>query len=466
MTKRKNIEFWSESTSRNTKNKFIISPAKLSNWLDSEGYYIIDNFGNNQVIKLKKNVAFLKTPLDVYNDVLKFIKLQGIVQLTDSFGHQGEHLIISKKATLGSLQTLQKSRYRDSKDTVRLFYKNIIVKIQKNSIHLETYKEFKKLNLFIFEKKIIKRNFTKVIRKKSEFAIFLEKATNNKNHLNSVRSSIGYLISSHKNPSVTKAVIFSDILSQLKNSPYGRSGKGLIINAISKIINVVQYNGKATDLTKDKFVFQNIDITTSLIVLQDVSSDFKFESLFSTLTDQISIEKKHQEKILIPYKQSPKIALTTNYPIPQDSDSYRDRKHLVLLNNFFNAFNKPEKYLKTNLFDWKEKEYLKFDYFMTECVQFFLKNGLIDYKDSNQEEAILFSNIPKYFFQILESQFNETDMFYPLKLIAKKFKSNTSDKSVKSREAMKKITFYAEYKNYSIEKRKVNGNTDIKFVKN
>tara|TARA_R110000796_G_scaffold252631_1_gene389290 strand:- start:191501 stop:192961 length:1461 start_codon:yes stop_codon:yes gene_type:complete len=458
---KKTTKFWKSNPA--AKTPFTIIPSKLSKWLEQQGYYSISTFGEQQIVQLIKNVAHIKSPMEVYNDALEYVKRENNEILEDCFRTQGENLLLSKKGTLGTVQKLTLKRYKDTEKRVRVFFQNTIVEISSKGNKNASYESLKSLDSYIFYDQIVKRDFIVKKNLKGDFKSFLEKITNSSKHFLSVCTAIGYVISNFKNPSLAKAVIITDILSQVKNEAYGRSGKGIVIKAISEIINVVEYNGKVTDLANDKFVFQNVDITTALIVLQDVTKGFVFESLFSTLTDTMSIERKHRSKIAIPFNESAKIALTTNYTIPQDTDSFRDRKQLVMLNNFFNANNKPEKYFKTLLFHWSKKEWQRFDNFMLECVRLFLEKGLVNYSDEKFELQRLINQTSEEFIALMESDYDYLNHFFSLKKIAEKLTIEGINVSVKSKIVKKWCNDYAAHKGYQIEEAKNGGYYKICF---
>lgn len=457
----KSEKFW-YSHIKNNKKVFVFDRAKLSDFLEVIGYRKLTSFGIINTILLEKNVAYLKTPMDVYIDVLNHIKLQNNDTLRACFIQQGENLLITKKAILGALPEIELDKYLDTKEKVKLFYPNKIITITSDKIKTQSYKKL--TNHYILSDQLINRKYEVSDNKESDFETFLNLATENNEHFISVCTALGYLISSYKNPSITKAVIITDILSQLKNEAFGRSGKGLLVKALSHIINVVEYNGKVTDLSNDKFVFQNVTLSTALIVLQDVTMNFLFESLFSSLTDVLSIEKKHKDKINIPYQYSPKIALTTNYTIPQDTDSFRDRKYLLTLNNFFNSGNKPEKHLGKLLFDWSNEEWARFDKFMIHCVQLFLKNGLVEYNNPQLNLRKLINMTSNEFVDVMNSEFNVLNKYWKLKDIALRFQLKSRDTSVRSRVISEWMKFYASFKGYKVDKRESGGITKICFI--
>ncbi|MCL6266571.1 hypothetical protein [Flagellimonas myxillae] len=452
-------EFWGLGP----KNELVFKEALFYDFLELHGYNRFSAFGVYVTVRLIKGVAFIKTPQDVFNDTLVFIKKQNDDALRTCWMKQGEDMLIKRKAILGSLPELNRERYMDTKEEVRIFYRNTIAVITPKGSRFESYKKFKKSGQFIFGEQIIQRNFHSDINENGDFAKFSSVVTNDKKHLLSYRTTLGYLISTYKNPSIARAVIVSDMQSQIENEAFGRSGKGIFIKSLSHMLQIAEYNGKATDLKHDKFVYQNVDSLTSLMVLQDVSKDFVFESLFSTLTDSMSIERKYQSKIAIPFSDSPKIALTTNYTIPQDSDSYKDRKHLVMLNNFFNAGNKPEKHFKRMLFDWNEKEWAKFDNYMAECVRLFLEKGLVSFVDKQFERQKLINQTSEEFVELIESQYCLLNQYFKIKEIAKVLDVGTEDASSKSRVVGKWIDLYAAYKGHQVERRISGGVVKICF---
>jgi len=370
---------------------------------------------------------------------------------------QCEEMLIKRKGILISLAIITLERYRDTKDKTLIFYRNKIVVITANGYSLESYKKFKNRNQFIFTEQIIQRDFDESAIMEGDFAKFCGFVTNDKRHLLNLQTTLGFLISTYKNPSVARAVIVSDMQSQIENDAYGRSGKGIFIKSLSHMLQIAEYNGKATDLKHDKFVYQNVTVVTALMVLQDVSKGFVFESLFSTLTDSMSIERKYQSKTTIDFSKSPKIALTTNYTIPQDTDSFKDRKHLLMLNNFFNAENKPEKHFKRMLFEWDANEWAKFDNYMVECVRLFLKKGLVRYSDKKFERQKLINQTSDEFVELMEAEYNMLNHFFSIKEVANELEIESESDNAKSRIVGGWIDLYAAHKGHNVDRAKLGG---------
>lgn len=447
------LDFWNGS-------KIVVS--KLKKFLEVNGFRTLKISQVSKVVKVTYNVVEVFTPQEVFNYCLKYVEAENS-DLESIFLEQGEKYLMTKKALLGSLKPIELKPYKNDISTSRYFYNNCVVEVTANEIKTIPYNDFQKNKQYIFKETIINRpykilnevnpdidNFKKSSTN-SDYKEFLNLATNSDEHFNSVCSSKGYLLHDFKNPANAKAVIITDVLSQATNEPNGRSGKGLIIKSFSEFTNVVEYNGKNLDLKRDKFVYQSIDHSTKLFVIQDVGKNFDFEDLFSQITDKMDVQRKHTQKMIIEFSESPKIAITTNYTIPQNTDSFTDRKHLVILNNHFNANHKPEKELGKLLFlQWNESEYLAFDNFMMQCIQFYLKNGLLSYEDPELKRQNLISNTSKLFVELIESDYFNNE-YYSLKELASKLEINSNENSVKSKIAKNWLKTYASYMNTKVE---------------
>src|SRR5690606_26546093 len=124
----------------------------------------------------------------------------------------------------------------------------------------------------------------------------------------SICSSLGYLMHDYKNLAYCPAVIFNDEV--ISENPEGGTGKGILIKGIKNFKNTVQFDGKTFNFDKS-FVYQRVELDTKVMAFEDVNKYFDFERLFSVITDGIEVEKKNKGTFYIPFKESPKIIITT-----------------------------------------------------------------------------------------------------------------------------------------------------------
>ena len=191
---------------------------------------------------------------------------------------------------------------------------------------------------------------------------------------------IGYLLHDYKDEMKPYCIIFGEESSS--NKVGGGTGKGLLTKAVSKMVKTVTIDGKGFEPTK-AFAFQRVTIDTKIILLQDTERNMPFESLFSKITDGLTVEKKNKDELFIDYENSPKFLITTNYNIDNESQAANRRQFLLEFSNFFNDKNTPVDYLGEHLFlGWDTAKWNTFYTFMLGAVQFYLSNDLKKMKES------------------------------------------------------------------------------------
>ena len=134
-----------------------------------------------------------------------------------------------------------------------------------------------------------------------------------------MESTIGFMLHAHKNLSYCPAIILNDEV--ISDNPEGGTGKGLFMNALSKMKKVVTIDGKSFTFERS-FAYQLVSADTQILVFDDVKKNFDFERLFSVVTEGLTLEKKNKDAIKIPFSKSPKIAITTNYAIKVAVNSF------------------------------------------------------------------------------------------------------------------------------------------------
>ena len=131
-----------------------------------------------------------------------------------------------------------------------------------------------------------------------------------------------------------KAVILND--ETISENPNGGSGKGIFWNALSKVKRLSDINGKSFSFEKS-FPYQTVSADTQILVFDDVQKNFKFENLFSVITEGITLEKKNKDAIKIPVSKSPKIVVTTNYTLGGIGGSFERRKWELEFSSYFSS---------------------------------------------------------------------------------------------------------------------------------
>lgn len=296
---------------------------------------------------------------------------------------------------LSFLETKSVELLEDTQDSSYLYYSNKVVKVTEKSIQEIDYLDS---TGYIWKNQIIDRPF---IKANSEGAVFSKLlfyiANQEEGRYNSLKSVIGYLLHSFKTSANNKAIIFND--ETISDTPNGGSGKGLFWNAISHMKKVNSLDGKTFSFG-DQFKYQTVSTDCQILVFDDVKNNFDFESLFSLITEGITLERKGQLAIKLPVKKSPKILITTNYTVGGVGGSFDRRKFEVEFSSFFNANNTPLSVFGHLLFDeWSTDEWVKFDNFMIECLQYYFANGLVQSEFKNLEVRKFISKTSSEFYE-------------------------------------------------------------------
>lgn len=371
-------EFWQYSD----QGKLTLRPHKFKEYLEQQGFCKIFPSGS-------ENYIFVKVEENLIDNTLpSHIKDHTLLYLYNSpeFGIAPYDFIAGtpkyfKEDYLSLITTEDVAFKEDTEDKCYLYYKNCAIEITKNEVKEIDYLE---LQGFVWKKQIIDREYKVQDHADSVYRKFLWLISGQiESRFDSLRSVIGYLLHSYKDSSANKAIILNDEV--ISENPNGGSGKGIFCNAINKIKNVATIDGKQFDFNKS-FPYQTVGADTQVLVFDDVKKNFAFENLFSLVTEGITLEKKNKDAIKLPVSKSPKIVITTNYTVGGMGGSFERRKFEVELSAYFGVHHTPLDEFKHTLFDeWGTDEWLKFENFMIECVQYYLANGLVKYESNNLE---------------------------------------------------------------------------------
>jgi hypothetical protein len=360
---------------------------------------------------------------------------------------------------------------RDEKDRAYIYYNNGLVCL--NSKTNPGLSDYKNLQAPIWEHIINKRSIDliKVKYKKPEYEQFLWNVVGgNEERFLSLCSSIGYMLHGYKEESNAKAVVLCDQKIQDDNEPNGRTGKSLIGKALDKIKNVERVDGKNYEF-KSTFTFQMVKLGTQIIDFNDVKANFDFERLFSVITDGMTIEYKNRSPFVIPFPESSKIMISTNYTIKGIGSSYKDRMFEIEFSDHYTPDHKPKDEFGHDFFTgWDAEEWNRFDNFMLECLQLYLDEGLISCELVNLTQRKL---IDRTSLQLVEFADNiiRKNKEYNLAFLYSEFKDYMGfGRSSEDHCPIKQNTFtswlndWAHYRNAKRHIRQSNGNQIVCFA--
>jgi hypothetical protein len=362
-------KFWE----RNDKGSVKIIHILFKQFLEDSGFYkYCPEGGKNYVfVKVTNNLIDHTSEKEIKDYVLSYL-----LELDDIsvYNYFADNTRFFKEEFLSMLSTIDIYFIDDTKDVSYLYYKNCAVKITKNDILPIDYLD---LGGYVWKDHVIDRNFTLCpVTGNCDFKKFVSNINGaDEGRIKSMESTMGFLMHGYKNLSFCPAVILNDEV--ISDNPEGGTGKGLIMNALSKMKKLVVIDGKSFAFERS-FAYQLVSADTQILCFDDVKKHFDFERLFSVVTEGLTLEKKNKDAIKIPFAKSPKIAITTNYAIKGAGNSFARRKWELELHQYYSkSFTPLDEFGKLMFGDWNDADWCEFDNYMIGCLKNYLKTGLV-----------------------------------------------------------------------------------------
>lgn len=309
--------------------------------------------------------------------------------------------IFSKENLINLIEKLEGDFLKSSPDRAWLFYENTAIMITSTEV---VYYEYNSIPGLIWAKNIIKRkiSFSDSECEAKQFVLNISKGSPD-----SFESAIGFMLHPFKDASNPKCVILYDEFydeTKEEREPEGGTGKGVFIKLLSKFRNTAIIDGKSFNNT-ERFAFQQVGPETEIVAFEDVKKNFDFEVLFSKITDDWTVEKKNMGAFSIPFDKSAKIIITSNYPLRGTSKSHLRRRFELEVSSHYNSATTIVKEFGHRFFyDWTVEQWNKFDNYFIECVQGYLRVGLIDSLNENLGKSRIVAETNKDFVYWIEKQ--------------------------------------------------------------
>lgn len=366
--------FWEKTE----KGAIKIVHILFKQFLEDNGFYKYCPEGS-------KNYVFVKVTNNLIDHTsekeIKDFVLGHLIELDDIrvYNYFADNVRFFRDEFLSMLSTIDIYFIEDSKSESYLYYRNCAVKITKDGVETIDYLD---LGGYVWKDHVIDRKFSVCSGDDSMYKKFISRICGDEeSRVNTMQSTIGFMMHGYKNLSYCPAVILNDEV--ISDNPEGGTGKGLFMNALSQMKKLVVIDGKAFAFEKS-FPYQTVSADTQILCFDDVKKNFDFERLFSVVTEGLTLEKKNKDAIKIPFSKSPKIAITTNYAIKGTGNSFARRKWEIELHQHYSKdFTPLDEFGKHFFADWNDDDWCAFDNYMVECLQGYLNTGLVKSKFVN-----------------------------------------------------------------------------------
>ena len=404
------LVFW--DTDKN--GKLSLNDYKFKLFLENRGFYKVQlNDKEFTFVKVYNNIINEVNEVQIKDFVLNHV-IEVDMQVYNFFAKSTTKFT---EGYLNQLDTKELTMIRDSAETSYLFFKNKVVEVKIDSVNFIDY-----INIggFVWQKNIIDYNF-KITQDKSDFETFILNISNqDESRKIALETSIGYLLNTFKKQDEGLAIVYYD--ETLNDNPSGRTGKTLISKALGHLRKMVTLNGKEFN-NKGQFPYQTINLDDNIICFDDMERSFKFETLFSIITGNLTLNKKNLQPIEIPFYKSPKILFTSNYILSGVGDSHDARKIEIELFRHYSKKYKPVNEFGKMFFDgWNEEEWNAFFNYMISNIQKYFKNGLIYSELKTGKTKKLIANTCEDFYDFCENEYLwKNDYFYTTKEIMQSY---------------------------------------------
>lgn len=210
-------------------------------------------------------------------------------------------------------------------------------------------------------------------------------------HLCSKIYAIGYLCHRYKQMSFAKMIVtIDDKPKELEEDANGGTGKTLIFRGVNMLMpNNFPLDGKNTNFTTDRHILQGLTKENDYILLQDTHAYFDFNHVYNWVDDFIPVNPKFGSPYIIPFEESPKIAVTTNYGMRNFIASTKRRVFFITTSDYYHVHTDGYNEERTvasdfggkDLFStWDDKQKNIHYYLMMECLRFYLKYRTNDFR--------------------------------------------------------------------------------------
>ena len=268
-----------------------------------------------------------------------------------------------------------KKLLKDTATTAYYYFNNGIVCVDKDGIVLKKYSEA--LNdTVVWANQVINRDyFFYDSDNHFNFKDFIFRVCGEDNEkFIYLCSLIGYCLHRYKDDAFAKAVMFAEEVEDPKQG--GGAGKGLLIKAFQFVIGGMTVDGESFK-PDGNFAFQRYNLGCPFICINDAAKNTQWDKWKSIITDGLTVDVKNKDQLYLPYEDSPKILVTTQYGIDTEKMFLVRRFLLFTFEPYFNKNHTPFDEYKEMFFKWSENEkWMQFYNFMFDCVKLYLASGI------------------------------------------------------------------------------------------
>lgn len=284
-----------------------------------------------------------------------------------------------------------------------------------------------------------------------------------KQHLINKIFAIGYLLHRYKSPARPWCVFAMDNkISEMRESN-GGTGKSLFFKSFNHFMNTVSLGGRDPKITENKHIYERVTPYTDFLFIDDAAQYLRFDFFFDSITGSMVVNPKNTSSFEIPFEQSPKIGIASNYTLRNIDPSTSRRILYIVFSDWYHAKTENGDYSETRtVFDDFNKN-LFFDYdadewnsdinFFVECCRFFLSvpsHIKIEPPLGNVQKRNLITQMGESFKEWADMYFADNlDEYLIRNEVMEEFVKTAKPKHITSQSFKRSILSWCQYYGYS-----------------
>ena len=417
-------------TDKNGKGSYTISETALTYFLWLNGYSQIKDVNDPkpQYIYEKNGIVSHVKAKDIHNFLKEWCEHEGVSELLqNTLMKSCRTMITDSTGHLTMRDDMDFSSATPTSQTV--YFNNSKVTVTADSINHQPYSAYTG-GRYVWEESVVKHTYRKLKpqftwekdeegryiitfaedapsklarvvrnmarlhwRKQDELGLQLteEEVAEEMQALVVIMLMIGYLLHRHKSPSAAYAALLLDYA--IGNSPKernGRSGKTFLLKAVGALLKMEYIDmSNLAKKSNQQFGFSGVKESTGLIIVDECPENFAFNELYAKISDDMEVERKGKDPVVIPFSKAPKFGIATNHTLKDHSPSTEGRFAPVVVADYYHVKTQLNDYRETrkisdefhqNLLDleYAETDWQADIHFMLECLQMFLSLPVAD----------------------------------------------------------------------------------------
>lgn len=196
-------------------------------------------------------------------------------------------------------------------------------------------------------------------------------------------TALGYQLFKHKDAGQAYGIYAMELESGDIGTHMGGTGKSLFISSIEQVRKQLFINGQDLNMNNPEFMFAGVERgVTDHVFFDDLNEFVDLHRFMPMITGKMTVNAKYQNAFVLDYKDSPKVAFTSNHGIKNFDASLRRRTWFTAFSSYYHPED-PMKGLKERspytefrknlISDYTPAEMNKFYNFMMQCLQAYLK---------------------------------------------------------------------------------------------